>query len=699
MTQTEPFRFQRVIQYGIICAACILYLALVGVLEAFQARNIIAGDFEEIIELLRSLNLRGFASQLATDSPVELLLPLGHGMLIAIGLMMGYTTARNVCHGQLLKSMIAGPIVTLIGGLMTALFVLLIEPWGIRTMFVNASPALIKLLTFENEQVNAGLQLLIGGFAVCGLIGAILYLLPNLLQRMIITGLLAVLIVGMLQDFVIRFTPFEGVYDVLTVESTAPAVVDTLENLVEYEEDTVKFLFNRNGLSASGALIVFLLFALFPLLRAIGDGINARTSASLKTVFNWLLVFLGILLLIAEGFLLQLVFGLVGLAVAALIGLIVIVVAVGLFRSKSKSGSSGATGAVQKGVMNWVFLAVGVNILILIPIATDSYITQILFLVGLYIAMGLGLNIELGWAGLLDLGFSGFFAIGAYTVAVLCSTGELGLYNVINGETGNSFSFWMAVPIAVVISAIAGVVLGIPVLRTRGDYLAIITLGLAEIIRILVKSNALKEFLGGPQGVLNIAKPTFFGFEESLFGLTEFVEPKHFYYVVLLFCLILGGLAWRMQFARVGRNWMALREDEDVAEAMGINLVATKLLAFGIGASFAGLSGAVFAVQLGSVFPESFGLLVSINVVSLVIIGGIGSIPGVVVGALVLVGLPELLREFSEFRMLIYGALLIVMMLVKPEGFIPSEANKRELQSDEDETEVIDASSAAVSQS
>jgi branched-chain amino acid transport system permease protein len=219
--------------------------------------------------------------------------------------------------------------------------------------------------------------------------------------------------------------------------------------------------------------------------------------------------------------------------------------------------------------------------------------------------------------------------------------------------------------------------LGIPVLRMRGDYLAIVTLGFAEIIRILVLSDFLRPFLGGAQGVLRIPKPDlgFFGFSA-----VQIKDPIHFYYLTLIGCFLIAFVAWRMQQARIGRNWMAMREDEDVAEAMGINLIATKLLAFGTGAAFAGLSGSIFATQVGSVFPHSFQLLVSINVLALIIIGGIGSIPGVVIGSLVLVGLPELLREFAEFRLLIYGMLLVTMMLVRPQGFWPSEVRQRELQ-------------------
>ena len=176
--------------------------------------------------------------------------------------------------------------------------------------------------------------------------------------------------------------------------------------------------------------------------------------------------------------------------------------------------------------------------------------------------------------------------------------------------------------------------------------------------------------------MLQINKPTIFGL--------ELVQPSQFYYVLLAGCLLAAFVSWRLSESRLGRQWMSLREDEDVAEAMGINLVNTKLLAFGIGAAFSGLSGAIFASKLTSIFPHSFSLLVSINVLCLIIVGGMGSLPGVIVGALVLVGLPELLREFAEYRLLAYGALLIVMMLARPEGLWPSAVHKRELHVHED---------------
>ena len=202
-------------------------------------------------------------------------------------------------------------------------------------------------------------------------------------------------------------------------------------------------------------------------------------------------------------------------------------------------------------------------------------------------------------------------------------------------------------------------------------------------------SDFLRPLLGGAQGILNIPKPVLNMFDFTI------KDPQHFYYLIILGSVLIAFVAWRLQNARIGRNWMAMREDEDVAEAMGINLILSKLLAFGIGAAFAGLSGAIFAAQVGSVFPHSFALLVSVNVVSLVIIGGAGSIPGVIVGALVLVGLPELLREFAEFRLLIYGAMLVTMMLFKPEGFWPSEIHKRELQDSDENIGMPSAAEAA----
>ncbi|HTW75631.1 MAG TPA: branched-chain amino acid ABC transporter permease, partial [Steroidobacteraceae bacterium] len=235
--------------------------------------------------------------------------------------------------------------------------------------------------------------------------------------------------------------------------------------------------------------------------------------------------------------------------------------------------------------------------------------------------------------------------------------------------------FWMAMPVSVVLAVLVGVVFGLPVLGVRGDYLAVATMGLGEIVRVLVLSDFAAPLLGGAQGVLQIPKPRLGG---VVLG-----SPVQLFYVTLVASAVAAFVAWRLENSRLGRAWMALRDDEDVAQALGINLVRSKLLAYGLGAAFAGLAGSIFATMLTSVYPSSFQLLISINVLALIIVGGMGSLPGVVLGSIVLIGLPELLREFGEYRYLFYGAALIVMMQWRPEGLWPSEVRRRELHAGE----------------
>ena len=306
-----------------------------------------------------------------------------------------------------------------------------------------------------------------------------------------------------------------------------------------------------------------------------------------------------------------------------------------------------------------------VVILLALPQILGLFLSEVLTIVGLFVLLGLGLNIVVGFAGLLDLGYVAFFAIGAYTVAVLTSP-ELGFLNL---------TFWEALPFAVITGVVSGILLGIPVLKMRGDYLAIATLGFGEIIRILVLSDFLRPWLGGAQGIAKIPKPSI--------GSIEFATPQQIYYLILAGCLLAGFISWRLRDSRLGRAWMAVREDEDVAQAMGINLVAAKLLAFATGAGFSALSGAIFASKLGSVYPHSFSVMISINILCLIIVGGMGSIPGVIVGAIALVGLPELLREFAEYRLLVYGAALVAMMILRPEGLWPEAKRRQELHREE----------------
>jgi branched-chain amino acid transport system permease protein len=318
----------------------------------------------------------------------------------------------------------------------------------------------------------------------------------------------------------------------------------------------------------------------------------------------------------------------------------------------------------RQRLMTWPLLAVVALMVLVLPQALGPFVAQVIAYVALYVLMGLGLNITLGLAGLLDLGFVAFFAVGAYTVGLLTSTAEFGIAE---------WPFWAAVPVAVIFAMLFGAILGLPILGIRGDYLAIATLGFGEIIRILAGSDLLKFALGGPRGILNVPKPIDVPPTHFLAG------PNQMYYIALLGAAFIALVAWRLRASRIGRAWISIREDEDVAEALGVNLVQTKLLAYVLGAGFAGLGGAIFVSLVGSIFSSSIQLFVSINVVAIVVVGGMGSIPGAVLGAVFLIGLPELFREFSEYRFLFYGAALIAMMLLRPEGLVPTRFASREV--------------------
>lgn len=304
-------------------------------------------------------------------------------------------------------------------------------------------------------------------------------------------------------------------------------------------------------------------------------------------------------------------------------------------------------------------------ILLALPWMIGRTLSDVAVTIGLFVLMGLGLNIAIGLAGLLDLGYVTNYAVGAYILAVLTSIGPLGLFK-------GTFTFWMVIPIALLAAMTAGFIFAVPVLRMRGDYLAIATLGFGEIIGKLAISDWLKPLIGGAQGVQAIPKPVFFGIELK--------NPEELYYIVLAACLITLFVSLRLNNSRTGRQWMAIREDEDVATAMGIDTSRAKLLAFTLSAATGGVAGAIFAAKVGTVFPNSFTVFISINVLSLIIVGGIASNPGIVVGAIVLIGLPELLREFSDFRFLLYGVLLIIMMINRPQGLIPTHIITHEMR-------------------
>lgn len=313
---------------------------------------------------------------------------------------------------------------------------------------------------------------------------------------------------------------------------------------------------------------------------------------------------------------------------------------------------------------------------IVLPLFLGRLTNELLANVGLFLLLALGLNIVVGLAGILDLGYVAFFAVGGYTTAILTSPRSPGITPELP---------WLVAIFAVIgMAALAGLFIGAPVIRMRGDYLAIVTLGFGEIIRLTVRSDWASGVTGGAQGLLGIPPVDVFGVV-TIAG----TEPRNILYLVMVFCAIAIYVSWRLEQSRIGRAWMAVREDESVAEAMGINTVNAKLQAFVVGAILASFSGAIFAAKIGAVFESSFKILVSIVILVVVIVGGMGRIAGVAAGAFVLIGIlggpnqPGLISEFSEFKMLIYGTLLIWMMLQRPEGLIPNVRRSRELHQEE----------------
>ncbi len=332
-----------------------------------------------------------------------------------------------------------------------------------------------------------------------------------------------------------------------------------------------------------------------------------------------------------------------------------------------KSGARKASAAVWEAVRSErvvslaqnrysriILLLIAAVIMIILPRTWGSYWNYVFGTVGIYIILGLGLNIITGWAGQLVLGYVAFFAIGAYTFALLTAPEPHHLL----------WNFWIALGLGVFAAALVGLLIGLPILNLRGDYLAIVTLGFAEIIRILLKSDLMTAYTAGPRGIRDIAGPSLFG--------KSFVSDVDFMYLIIIAVLVTTFLANRLKNSRTGKAWFAINLDETVARATGINAFAAKLLAVALSAAIAGLAGALFASRNQFTGPDDHVMMVSINVLCLVIVGGIGNIPGIFLGAFALKGLPEILRETENYRLLIFGVLLIVMMRLRPEGFLPA---------------------------
>jgi branched-chain amino acid transport system permease protein len=536
---------------------------------------------------------------------------LGRILIVAPALVAAYAATRpRIIAGErrsvpLSSGLAGGGLLGLVTGVTFAGAVAFADWFGvdrIREVFVAVTQELIDFLTFDRG-VPGGLVILIVLCVAGGVVGGFARTAPESLRKPATVGVLAVVLLGLLQ----RIVPI--VFVELGLE--------------------VDWLYRPgSGLTLLGGVLVFVAAAAASALWNRDRG-RARRRVR-KTVDE---------------------------APAAKLGLLVALIA----------------------------------LLVVLPLLLGTVISEVLGQVMIFILLGLGLNIVVGYAGLLDLGYVAFFAFGAYTTGLL--TGAF-----LNTTTGAAepvlsahLNFYVAIWIVAALAACLGLLIGAPVLRLRGDYLAIVTLGLGEIVSVITASKWTQPLIGGPQGMRGVTKA-------QVFGLNFQDNPEHFYYLALAFVLLAAFVSWRLSNSRIGRAWNAMREDEQVADAMGISTTKFKLLAFALGGAIGSIGGALFAVSLGSLTPASFTFTVSITALAVVILGGLGSIPGVFVGALVLIGLPGLLREFEEYRALIYGGALVAIMILRPQGLIPNVRRSRELEDEEVTQDAWAAKAAADSE-
>ena len=295
---------------------------------------------------------------------------------------------------------------------------------------------------------------------------------------------------------------------------------------------------------------------------------------------------------------------------------------------------------------SWWGVAILLSVLVILPLFLNDYFRDVMTLTGMYVVLALGLNLVVGQTGLLNLGYVAFYAVGAYTYAILSTT--VGL------------SFWPGLAAGAITAALYALLVGTPTLRLRGDYFAIVTLGLGEITRIVL--NNWDAVTRGPNGISNIGRPVINGYALH--------RPLDFYYLVLTITVITVFAMRRLIESRIGRAWLAIREDAVAAEAMGVDTFRLKLLAFVLGSAWAGLTGVFFAAKMAFVSPESFTFFESVLILCMVVLGGMGSIPGIILAAVLLITLPELFRDFQDYRMLAFGAALVLMMIFRPQGLI-----------------------------
>ena len=311
-------------------------------------------------------------------------------------------------------------------------------------------------------------------------------------------------------------------------------------------------------------------------------------------------------------------------------------------------------------------------VVVIFPMLADNYKIDVAITCLIYVCLGLGLNIVVGLCGLLDLGYIAFYAVGAYT------------YSLLNLTFG--ISFWAALPLGIVLGMVVGCIIGYPTLKMRGDYLAIVTLGFGEIVRLVL--NNWDSLTAGPNGLFGMKRPALYypSFAEDGFAWASYYLkslPALYYCILVIAILTIIGVR-RLDNSRIGRAWIAIREDEVAAELSGVPTTWIKLLAYALGAAFASVAGAFFAAKLSYTNPNFFLFMESAIVLCVVVLGGVGSIPGIVIAAFVLIGAPEVFRGLENFRMLAFGAIMTTMMIFKPEGLIPASRRRRELHESEE---------------
>jgi branched-chain amino acid transport system permease protein len=633
--------WRTVVRSGVIGGVVIVFIAAIGMFEAFDHRKII-----------------------------DPFLSLGYSSIMWVPIYFGFKASqRPVLEGMPpppvgAHNVVAGAAVGAVVGAVVGTFLLVADVVHLRDILPNVTPSLRDTLALGRPAVAGAFLLVIAGVAL-GALGGAFHLMPARLGKALASGVLWVFLVAFLElviGDILRGRGWAGIDGMIYRPS--------------------------RGLTVTAAVVVFAAAAALKLSMAGRVSAVTTTYRGLPDEKRRRVMFATALLLLALGAYLPALFG--------------------------------------------------------------SFLNVLLSNVGLFILLALGLNVVVGYAGMLDLGYVAFFAVGAYTTAVVTSPRS--------PKITPELAFFEALPWVLLAAAIAGLIIGTPVIRMRGDYLAIVTLGFGEIARIAFLSDWLTGVFGGAQGILRIAPlgedrtlgagiRVYFGYVLAAVGLVVLIigflrwreavrirrgevdpltgtpyttrhgvtvmaagamgvvlgstfptlvtwtvsgiDPSALFRIILAFVAVAAFVSWRLQESRVGRAWMAVREDEQIAQAMGINIVTTKLLAFVIGAMLASFGGALFAVQLGTIFPHSFEIVQSIIILVVVIVGGMGSIRGVAVGAIVLIGIlggptqPGLLREFGEFKLLLYGAILVWMMLQRPEGLLPSARRARELHQEE----------------